>query len=493
MTYLIVRIWGEELGRLVWNSGNRQTYFLFNPEIANRPDVAPLLNPLETWEITLPVYGDSRRIYQSLPPFLADSLPDTWGNRLFDKWVKKNKIPRSKITPLYKLMFIGKRGMGALEFEPAAKELEYSHEVDLKSLYELSLAILSDREAITLDSSGELTLDTLLAVGTSAGGRQMKAIIAIHPDTGEIRSGQVDSLQGFDYFIIKFEDSIVPTSEIEIAIHKMAVQSGIDMTECDLINIDGINHFITKRFDRKNGKKIHIQTLAAINPEVSSYEELFDTCRTLNLSENEIAELFRRLVFNVMSNNTDDHNKNFSFMLEKEGHWKLAPFYDATFIFNKYATGPEEQRCLSLYGKVEDISKEDLISIAKENNIRNAKGIISKVAESLMQFPELAEKYQIPDKFRAIIQKTINSNLISMGFKEEQGNMVFTDSVNMIDNIEFKLNSKGYYQVSATINGILRKRFIKPGTADHTTLQNYELGLLNKQELYQAITHIFNL
>ncbi|MDE6410570.1 MAG: type II toxin-antitoxin system HipA family toxin [Muribaculaceae bacterium] len=493
MRYLIVRLWNEELGRLVWDPAKRETYFLFNPNLTDRPDIAPLLNPAGRWDNTIPVYGDTRRLYQSLPPFLADSLPDSWGNRLFDKWVKNNRISRSKINPLYKLMFIGKRGMGALEFEPAAQELEFTHNIDISSLYKLSLDILSEREAVSLGSYAELTLDTLLAVGTSAGGRQMKAIIAINPETREIRSGQVDNLQGFEYFLIKFEDEGLPTAEIEMAFHDMAIHCGIKMEESHIINIDGINHFITKRFDRKSGEKIHIQTLAAIDPEVSSYEELFDTCRKLNLSETEIVELFRRVAFNILSNNTDDHNKNFSFLLEKGGCWKLAPYYDATFIFNRYGTGAEEERCMSLYGKVEDISKDDLLLLAKENNIRNGERIISKVADSLKLFPGLAEKYEIPEKYSLIILKKLNQNLESWGYKEKGHGIEMKDSKNIITNIELLTNRKGLYQISAIINGCIKKHFIKPGTEEYRLLQKHELGKLSETEFSTVIKQIFNL
>ena len=206
-------------------------------------------------------------------------------------------------------MFIGKRGMGALEYEPYAADLAHTRSIDIKSLYDISLKILEDRENTVLTANEELTLQTLLAVGTSAGGRQMKAIIAINNKTGEIRSGQTDGLEGYEYYILKFGDKSMPIAEIETAYYEMAVAAGIEMEECRLLPIDGINHFLTKRFDRKNSKKIHVQTLAAINPEARNYEDLVATCRELSISESDIEQLFARMVFNVMANNTDDHNK----------------------------------------------------------------------------------------------------------------------------------------------------------------------------------------
>ena len=181
MAYIKVKLFGKEIGRLVWESSERRSYFMYNPQYKGMiPDIAPLLSPAGSRNEMLPVYGDDRPIYQGLPPFIADSLPDSWGNTLFDKWVKDNKIPRNKITPLYKLMFIGTRGTGALEYEPSAADLAKNRAIDIKSLYGLSLKILEERDSLAVNPGEELTLQSLLAVGTSAGGRQMKAIIAIN-------------------------------------------------------------------------------------------------------------------------------------------------------------------------------------------------------------------------------------------------------------------------------------------------------------------------
>ena len=205
MKYLKVNLWGKEIGRLVWDSATRRPYFMYNPESDSEiPDIAPLLSPAKKRNIITPIYGDERPLYQGLPPFIADSLPDAWGNTLFDRWAKDNRIPRNKVTPLYKLMFIGTRGMGALEYEPYAAGLTHTRAVDIKSLHDISLKVLEDRSDIVLSTREELTLQALLAVGTSAGGRQMKAIIAINNETGEIRSGQTDGLEGFEYYILKF-------------------------------------------------------------------------------------------------------------------------------------------------------------------------------------------------------------------------------------------------------------------------------------------------
>lgn len=481
MKYLKVNLWGQEIGRLVWNSAMRRTYFMYNPEQKNEvPDIAPLLSSAKSRNILLPIYGDDRPLYQGLPPFIADSLPDSWGNTLFDKWIKYNKIPRNKVTPLYKLMFIGTRGMGALEYEPYAADLTHTRTIDIRSLYDMSLKILEDRDNIVLNTNEELTLQALLAVGTSAGGRQMKAIIAINNETGEIRSGQTDKLDGFEYYILKFGDDSMPIAEIETAFYNMAIAAGIDMEDCRLLPVEGINHFLTKRFDRTGGKKIHVQTLAAMNPEAHSYEDLVATCRELSISESEIEQLFSRMVFNVIANNTDDHNKNFSFLLEENGKWRMAPAYDMTFIFNTNGTGPNIERRLSIGGKTTDISKSNLLDFAKQNDIKNANAIINRVADAIMNFNEYADNCEVTQPWRSIIQKTLNDNLAAFGYidKSEDANASLYDKYGRtITDISVSANSKGHYEVVAIIDGNRHKRFVRPKMSLYSNLM--EKGIFN--------------
>lgn len=494
MTYIKVKLWGKEIGRLVWDSATRRTYFMYNPkDMEAVPDIAPLLSPAKNRNILLPIYGDDRPIYQGLPPFIADSLPDSWGNTLFDKWVKDNKIPRNKITPLYKLMFIGIRGMGALEYEPYATDLTHKRDIDIKSLYELSLKILEDRNNIVLNNKEELTLQSLLAVGTSAGGRQMKAIVAINNETGEIRSGQADGLDGFDYYILKFGHKSMPMAEIETAYYDMAIASGIEMEKCRLLSVEGINHFLTKRFDRKDGKKIHIQTLAAINPEARNYEDLIATCRELSVTEAEIEQLYARMVFNVLANNTDDHNKNFSFLLEENGKWKIAPAYDTTFIFNTNGTGPNLERRLSIGGKISDISKSDLLAFAKQNDIRNANAIINRVAESISNFDKYAERYGITRPWRSIIQKTLRDRLSMFGYSDKNENAGALDDKygRTITEFSVDVNSKGHYDVTATINGCRHRRFVRPNMSIYAALTEQDAFRLPDTDKIRIIEVLF--
>lgn len=494
MIYIKVNLWGQEIGRLVWDSSTRRTYFMYNPEQMDKiPDIAPLLSPMKSRNILLPIYGDDRPLYQGLPPFIADSLPDSWGNTLFDKWVKDNKIPRNKVTPLYKLMFIGSRGMGALEYEPFATDLTHTRAIDIKSLHDISLKILEYRDNTVLDANEELTLQALLAVGTSAGGRQMKAIVAINDETGEIRSGQVNGLNGYDYYILKFGDKSMPMAEIETAYYNMALSAGIEMEECRLLPVEGINHFLTKRFDRKNGKKIHLQTLAAINPDARSYEDLIATCRELSISESEIEKLFALMVFNIMANNTDDHNKNFSFLLEENGPWRMAPAYDVTFIFNTNGTGPNLERRLSVGGKISDISKSDLLDFAKQNDIKNATAIINRVAEAIGKFNEFADRYDISQPWRSIIQKTLNDNLVAFDYmdRNEEIEAIIDKYGRTITDFSITVNSKGHYQVSAIINDQRHRRFVRYNMKLHSDLSNRDIYNLRADERIRLVEMLF--
>jgi serine/threonine-protein kinase HipA len=494
MKHLKVKLWGQEIGRLVWESATRRIYFMYNPKLNNIPDIAPLLSSSKSRNYLLPIYGDDRPLYQCLPPFIADSLPDSWGNTLFDKWVKDNKIPRNQVTPLYKLMFIGTRGMGALEYEPYAEDLTHTHKIDIKSLYDISLKILDDRDSMILNSDEELTLQALLAVGTSAGGRQMKAIIAINGETGEIRSGQTDGLDGFDYYILKFGDKSMPIAEIETAYYNIAVAAGIAMEKCRLLPVEGINHFLTKRFDRVNGKKIHLQTLAAMNPEARSYEDLVATCRELSISESEIEQLFCRMVFNVMANNTDDHNKNFAFLLEENGKWRLAPTYDMTFIFNTNGTGPNIERRLSIGGKTSEITKADLLDFAKQNGIKNANAKINRVADAIKDFDRYATEYGITQPWRSIIQKTLNENWTSFGYldKENKTDSSFCDTLGRtIDNLSLSVNSKGHIEVSTLINSKRHRKFIRPNMEIYSDLMKQDIFNLPLKDKIRLVETLF--
>ena len=253
---LAVKLWGNEIGRLAWDEKRRSAYFMFNPNMLDSNlDIAPLVAPLNNPKSHNPIYGEDDRKYQKLPPFIADSLPDDWGNKLFEYWRIENRISSANITPLEKLSFIGERGMGALEFEPTIDVNDkHRDKVDVQSLARLAQKIYQQKEGIHILPEESITMQSLIALGTSAGGRQPKTIIAINKDTNEIRSGQVEGEEGFESYILKFGDPERSSAEIEMTYFEMARQAGINISDSKLWKVEGINHFLTKRFDR-DGKE----------------------------------------------------------------------------------------------------------------------------------------------------------------------------------------------------------------------------------------------
>ena len=229
-------------------------------------------------------------------------MPDAWGNQVFECWRIQNDIRNQEITPLEILSFIGKRGMGALEFIPESSGIRKSEKLNMKALTDLAQRIFVERENVRLMPDESLTMQSLIAVGTSAGGRQPKAIIAINPKTGEIRSGQIAGHKGFDYCILKFGDAERSSAELEMAYYKMAMAAGINMMPCKIIEVEGQKHFITHRFDRDEERKLHMQTLAALYPDADSYEKLLMVCRKMRLPESTQEKVFRRMVFNILAN-----------------------------------------------------------------------------------------------------------------------------------------------------------------------------------------------
>lgn len=418
---LKVFLWGQEIGRLAWHAARKTTFFVYNPEfLKGTLDVAPLAASIHHPLSQRAIFGEAERIYQKLPSFIADSLPDAWGNMLFEQWRKDNRITERNVTSLEKLAFIGKRGMGALEFVPEIKRGSLNDKIDIKALADLAEKITIERENVRILPDESLTLQSLIAVGTSAGGRQPKGIIAIDRKTGEIRSGQIYVEPNLDYYILKFGDKQRSTAELEQAYYEMATAAGINMMESRLLEIDGINHFLTKRFDRNETGKLHTQTLAAMDPEADSYEKLFAVCRKLHLPEVDCQELYRRMVFNILANNTDDHHKNFTFIMNRQGSWRLSPAYDMTYIFDAGGYLPNKEHCLMIGGKLQDITREDAIEFARDNGIRRPDAIIRDVVASLKQFRSIAMKYGVSEQWTGRVEATIIDHLKAWGEWSEE-------------------------------------------------------------------------
>ena len=375
---LKVILWGEEIGRLAWDNRRRLAYFMYNPEWIKRGlNISPLVAPIDGARSLTPVWGEDARIYQKLPAFVADSLPDAWGNQLFDLWRQQNHLANADITPLDKLSFIGKRGMGALEFQPEYAREQKAQKIDMKSLADLAERIYTEREQARIMPDENIT---------------------------EIRSGQISGLKNYDYCLLKFGNTQYSSAELEMAYYELATMAGIRMMPSELYTVDDNNHFITKRFDRDGERKIYTQTLAAISPDADSYEQLIAVCRKLHLPESDCQEVFRRMVFNILANNTDDHNKNFSFIMEEDGSWRLSPAYDITYIIDNGGFLPNEDHCLYIRAKLRGITREDAIQFARDNGIRRPDAIIREVVASLKQFRSIATKYGVSEQWTGRVE-----------------------------------------------------------------------------------------
>lgn len=459
-------LWGEEVGRIYWDTRSKRAVFSYNPDFIRKGiDVAPLTAPINGAAAKgFPVVGSREKLYQGLPPFLADSLPDRWGNKVFENWAVKNHIPKHRLTPVDKLAFIGRRGMGALEFIPAVDGLESPNTVQIDSLYRLAQRIFEEREAISVQDDEGLDLQSLYEVGTSAGGQHPKAIIAINETTHEIRSGQVLLPEGYTYYILKFaEGDDFPFTQLEMAYYGMAKEAGITMMPSRLLRIDGRSHFLTARYDRAGGRKIHTQTLAAMNPDADSYEDMFEVCRKLGIPANEQSELFRRMVFNVMGGNVDDHVKNFSFMMEPDGVWHITPAYDVTFTTNLDGTVLENAHSMSIQGKFEDITEEDLKLFARQNGIKNAGRIIDEVCTAISHFYTYASECQIDDYWKDRIENFL-SGLLPSAFGETMKHYLptvvepyMTEDGFRVSDVRIVESPRHDFRVDAVIDGKTQK------------------------------------
>ena len=405
----IVRImlWGQEVGSLFWDERRKRSVFSYHPDfVKGELDIAPLSASIRNPRSRLPIYGmPNDEIFAGLPAFVADSLPGRWGNAVFDAWAAENHIRPSQITSVDKLSFIGKRGMGALEFEPAQEFTRQERNFQLSELYQKAMDILHGRENASI-SGEDLTLNALYEVGTSAGGNHSKAVIAINNKTGDIRSGQVMLPEGYTYYLLKFAESkYYPLTQVEMAYADMAKVAGISMMPSRLIEVDGEKHFLTERYDRRNGQKIHTQSLAAMNPEATSYEQLMEVCMKLRLPYEEKEETYRRAVFNILTTNVDAHIRNFEFMMEKEGSWHITPAFDLTFsCFNPH-NKLDPYHYLSMNGKCTDIRYNDMVAFARISKIDHPDRIIRQCVEAVENFRTFASRYGVSEYWQDIIER----------------------------------------------------------------------------------------
>ena len=412
-----VNLYGIPVGTFRWDEQHEVAQFEYESSFVDRGlEPSPLMMPVREGRV-YSFAGLDKETFKGLPGMLADSLPDTYGRALFDKWLALTG--RTSSNPIETLCFLGNRCMGALEFEPAmdvAYDPNARFEID--SLVSVASDALSQKASfgVNLNDDKKTAIAEILRLGTSAGGQRAKAIIAYNKDTGEVRSGQVEAPAGFEYYLIKL-DGVSATvglkatgnyGRLEYSFYKLARACGIDMTECSLIEENGRAHFLTKRFDRQNGKKVHMQTLCGIAHfdyrlrRAYSYEQAFNVMRALRLPYSEAQEMFRRLVFNVVVRNQDDHTKNISFLMDESGKWRLSPAYDMGYAYNPQG-GWTATHQMSVNGKFDNITREDLLVFARQNNIKDADKIIEEVCEATSSWPALAADCGVPHKTREAV------------------------------------------------------------------------------------------
>lgn len=397
-----VILWGDVIGRLSWDEIKQVSTFQFSEKYHQMEYNLQPTRPTKPIPAFLGEAGDK---YHGLPPFLADSLPDNWGSLIFDRWAKENGIQPRDCNPLLKLAYIGKRGIGAFEFEP-----DFQSEDDisstLSSLESLAQKTYRERSEIIISDDAKKDFDTLARLGSPPGGAHSKILVAISDTDDSLISGQACPKAGFTQYILKFkEDYDVPSCEIEYIYYLMAKEAGITMMPSRLKSINGYNHFLTQRFDRKAGNKLLTMTMAAMIPGATDYQNLFFLCRTLKLTEKERSELFRRMCFNVVAGNTDDHNKNFSFIMYPDGHWELAPAYDVTFTADIWNNSDDGIHSLGILSKRCYFSAEDLLSFGRDFDIAETNGILDEVCRAVSRFRELAECHNIPSRWIENISK----------------------------------------------------------------------------------------
>ncbi|MDM1543644.1 type II toxin-antitoxin system HipA family toxin [Empedobacter sp. 189-2] len=410
VTTAFVNIYGKRVGAVAWDPNRELASFEYDPQFKlEELPIAPIKMPNKNRIYSFPEFRDSDT-FKGMPGLLADALPDRYGKELINAWLARQGRPDNSLNPVELLCFIGKRGMGALEFEPITGKESNSYDLELSDLIETTKALLEKKEDLHINTQHymeDVMLD-ILKMGTSAGGARPKAIIAYNEKTGKIKSGQTLAENGFEHWLIKFDEiSDVQFGvskgygRVEMAYYKMATDFGIDMMESRLIEENHRVHFMTKRFDRVGGnQKVHTQTLCALqhydfaNITSYSYEQVFQTMRLLRLTYAEAEQMYKRMVFNIVARNCDDHTKNFAFLMDTHGKWKLAPAYDICFAYRPDSVWVSQHN-LSINGKRKNFERKDLITIAEQNSIRNPEKIIDQALDLVKNWNQYAEMYQV--------------------------------------------------------------------------------------------------
>ena len=374
-------------------------------------DIAPLMMPLEEarrGHVLHSFPALNPETFKRLPGLLADTLPDKFGQAIVNAWLARQGRSPDDFSIIERLCYTGSRAMGALAFKPAVIEhLSQPVSVEISEMITLIQEVMNHRNSlgVTLTHDEQQTQEALLdilRIGTSAGGARAKAVIAYNENTGKVLSGQADAPEGFEHWILKFDGvsdiEFGRTSDfgrIEYAYYNMALAAGINMTECRLLEENGRAHFMTRRFDRVAGTKLHMQSLCAIAhydfnlAGAYGYEQALMTMRRMKLSKKEQLQQYRRMVFNVIARNQDDHTKNIAFLMNPQGQWSLSPAFDMTHSY-KPGEGWTQTHQMSINGKRDHFTRQDLIDVAQSNDLKNPEKVIADVIKAVEQWPTFA-------------------------------------------------------------------------------------------------------
>lgn len=421
-----VKLWGSTIGYLHRQENGLIGFQYDRNFLGSGIEVAPLTMPLSELTYSFPALPETT--YMGLPGIFADSLPDKFGNIVIKSYLLSQGRTESDLTALEKLCYVGQRGMGALEYEPSTDLVDVGKEIDIDALTKLASDILSERESLYIAHDQNM-IAQLMQGSSSVGGARAKTLIAWNAGTGEIRSGQIDAGEGFEYWLLKFDDisnnrdkDQEPDSReytrIEYAYYLMAEEAGIRMSECRLYKENGRAHFMTKRFDRtgNEGEKLHMQSLCAMahmdfnSPRIYSYEDAFQVMRQLRLPHSDFLQLYRRMLFNEYARNYDDHTKNIAFLMDKKGRWCLSPAYDMTFSYNADSIWVNAHQML-INGKAEGLAKADFREVAEKAGIKKAEAekCMDQVKEAVSNWRSFAETAELSLKNTERIERFLKA------------------------------------------------------------------------------------
>ena len=433
MTIAEVKLWGKSIGAVSWDESAGLAHFEYAPDFFQSGiELAPHTMPLSKQIYSFPALP--RETFHGLPGMLVDSLPDDFGNALINVWLASQGRSPEGFNPVERLCYTGVRGMGALEYLPSQGPFSDKSElVDVDTLVDLASEILTKRDAIQSSFAPEVRADSLqdiLRVGTSAGGARAKAIIAWNQQSNEVRSGQVKAGKGFSYWLLKF-DGVSGNKDkeledpagyglIEYAYYHMAKQAGINMEESRLLKENSRSHFMTRRFDRtETGQKIHMQSLCALEhfdfkkAGAHSYEQALGTIRRLDMPMVTIEEQFRRMAFNIIGRNQDDHVKNIAFLMDKSGSWSLSPAFDMTYSYNPQGDWTSRHQ-MSLNSKRDDFTIDDFKACANNLSMKRgrAEEIVDEVRTAFLRWEQFADKAGVPADVADGISKTLRTDIL---------------------------------------------------------------------------------